>query len=87
LVEILKQPQYAPLDVSLQVSILYAATKGFLDKYDVSRLREFEMGLYDHLNSSHAAVLDQIRGGAKLSGELEEKLRQAVSDFDLRFGA
>jgi F-type H+-transporting ATPase subunit alpha len=87
LVEILKQPQYAPLDVALQVSILYAATKGFLDKYDVSRLREFEMGLYDYLKSSHAGILDQIREGAKLSGDLEAKLRQAVTDFDTRFGA
>jgi F-type H+-transporting ATPase subunit alpha len=87
LVEVLKQPQYAPLDVALQVSILYAATKGFLDKYDVSRVREFELGLYDYLQGSFADVLEKIRGGAKLSGELEAKLRQAITDFDSRFGA
>jgi F-type H+-transporting ATPase subunit alpha len=87
LVEVLKQSQYAPLDVALQVAILYAATKGFLDKHDVSRVREFESGLFDHLRTNAAGLLDQIRGGAKLSGDLEAKFRQAITDFDSRFGA
>ncbi len=87
LVEVLKQPQYAPLDVALQVSILYAATKGFLDKYDVSRVRAFESGLFDYLQASFSDVLEKIRGGAKLSGDIEAKLRQAITDFDSRFGA
>jgi F-type H+-transporting ATPase subunit alpha len=55
LVEVLKQPQYAPLDVALQVSILYAATKGFLDKYDVSRVRAFESA-YSTIYKRHSQM-------------------------------
>ncbi len=37
IVEVLKQGQYAPLGVGTQVAVLYAVTKGYLDKYDVSK--------------------------------------------------
>ncbi len=84
LVEILKQGQYAPLDVALQVTILYAATKGYLDKYEVEQLRDWENGLYDHMTSLHSAVLDKIRNRAKLK-EIEDDLKKAITEYDERF--
>ncbi len=46
LVEILKQPQYQPLPMEKQVTILFAGTRGFLDKYPVEVLAKYEAGLY-----------------------------------------
>ena len=44
LVEILKQSQYSPMSVGLQVAVLYAATKGYLDRYEISKLKSYEHG-------------------------------------------
>ncbi|MDB2446987.1 F0F1 ATP synthase subunit alpha [bacterium] len=85
LVEILKQPQYKPMDVAEQVAILFAATTGFLDSYDVSKLGAFETGLMEHLNASYSSLLQEIKGGAKLKGEVKDKLNNAVKEFDERF--
>ena len=85
LVEILKQPQYGPMDVADQVSILYAATNGFLDAYEISSLRKYEADLLSFLNSNHAAVLEEIRNGAKLKGDVKDKLHSAIKTFDERF--
>jgi F-type H+-transporting ATPase subunit alpha len=84
LVEILKQSQYGPIDVSLQVAILYAATKGFLDKIEIEKVGNWEKGLYDHLTSQHSQLLEQIRNGAKLN-VVEEELRKSINDFAERY--
>ncbi|MFK7873081.1 MAG: F0F1 ATP synthase subunit alpha [Oligoflexales bacterium] len=80
LTEILKQPQYSPLDVALQVCSLYAATKGFLDALEVKKIREWEEGFFDFLRSQHASLLDSIRGGAKLK-DVEAELRTAADAY------
>ena len=85
LVEILKQPQYKPMDVAEQVAILYAATNGFLDGYEITSLGGYETGLMEHLNASHSALLSDIRGGAKLKGDVKDKLHAAIKEFDERF--
>ena len=55
LVEILKQPQYQPLPVDKQVAIIYAATNGYLDDVPVERLREYEDGLFQFLDTRASA--------------------------------
>ena len=85
LVEILKQPQYKPMDVAEQVAILYAATNGFLDSYETSSLHSYESGLMEHLNANHSALLEEIRNGAKLKGDVKDKLHGAITEFDERF--
>ena len=54
LVEILKQPQFEPMDVELQVASIYAGTKGFLDSLRVESVLAFETGLHEFLKSEHA---------------------------------
>jgi F-type H+-transporting ATPase subunit alpha len=72
LVEILKQPQYQPLPMEKQVTILFAGTRGFLDKYPVDVVAKYEAGLYPLSKSA-------IR---RFSSWLKEK--QAITDEDLR---
>jgi F-type H+-transporting ATPase subunit alpha len=80
LVEILKQGQYVPMHVGLQVAILYAATKGFLDNIEVSQVLAFERGLADHLNAKYAPMLAKIEQRAKLA-DVEGDLKKAIEEF------
>jgi F-type H+-transporting ATPase subunit alpha len=52
-VEILKQPQYQPLSMVKQVTILFAGTRGYLDKYPLDALADYEKQLYDFIEAQH----------------------------------
>src|SRR5678809_1435494 len=56
LVEILKQPQYQPLEVEKQVAIIYAATKGFLDSVAIENVRRYEEDLYSSVSYTHLTL-------------------------------
>ena len=85
LVEILKQGQYVPQPVGLQVASIYAVTKGYLDKKDVSQLRDWEKGLHDLLRAKYqASVIDKIAARAKLE-DVEADLKKAIEEFDKGF--
>jgi F-type H+/Na+-transporting ATPase subunit alpha len=79
--ELLKQPQYSPVSFPHEVEILFAAVNGFLDDVPVEKVRAFEAGLYDYMDSSHPEINDEIREKMILSGELEEKLRATIREF------
>jgi F-type H+-transporting ATPase subunit alpha len=81
LVEILKQPQYRPLDVAQQVLILWAATTGQLDDIPVDQVRRFEADFQRFVETSHPGTLNAIREKKALTDEIKGGLTQAVSDF------
>src|SRR5687767_7816758 len=85
LVEILKQPQYQPLPVEKQVAIIYAGTNGYLDKYPVNRLRDYEQQLYDFIEKKHPAVLKDIVSKGKIDDELKPRINTALGEFDKVF--
>src|SRR5579862_6986095 len=60
LVEILKQPQYAPLPVEKQVVLIYAATQGFVDDIPIEHCRGFETGLYSFIDNGKPAIWSAI---------------------------
>jgi F-type H+/Na+-transporting ATPase subunit alpha len=79
LVELLKQPQYGPLPVEKQVISIYAATKGFMDKIPVARIREFESKLLDFIEKTHNEFYVTIRDTKGLPDEA--KLNTVLQDF------
>ncbi len=86
LTEILKQGQYVPLGVEKQVAIIYAANRGFLDKYPVKELGRYERELYSFLEASHADVLSKLadprtKPGKKDGGPFFEPLENALKAF------
>ena len=82
LVELLKQPQYSPLTNAEQVCVIFAGTKGYLDKIEVAQVSAFETGLLNHLRSNHSALLDDIRDNdQKIKGDIEDKIRAAIDEF------
>ncbi|SME91131.1 F0F1 ATP synthase subunit alpha [Pseudobacteriovorax antillogorgiicola] len=86
LTELLKQYQYSPQEVGLQVAVIYAGTKGFLDNYEVGQVKEWEAGFISHVRANHGEMLKKIEGRAKLDA-VEEELKQAIKSYDEGFKA
>ncbi|EAI4335790.1 F0F1 ATP synthase subunit alpha [Campylobacter jejuni] len=81
MVELLKQPPYSPLSVEKQVVLIFAGTKGFLDDIPVSRIKEFEDGIYPFIEAKYPDIFEQIRSKKALDSDLEEKLAKAINEF------
>jgi len=87
LVELLKQGQYAPMDVIDQIMSVYAGTEGFLDSIPVNKVLEFIDGLLAQLRAAHADLLDKIRSTGKIDDDTREALNAAVTAYKKTFGA
>ena len=85
LVEILKQPQFQPLSVERQVTILYAGTKGFLDKYPVDVLGKYEAGLYPFIEDRYPQIFTEIAEKQEISDELDKVMTEALNAYDEEF--
>ncbi|RSC45228.1 F0F1 ATP synthase subunit alpha [Burkholderia cenocepacia] len=79
--ELLKQPQYQPLQVWELAVSLYAANNGYLDDLDVKQVLSFEKGLRDNLKTSHADLIKRIEDTKDLSKDDEGALRSAIEAF------
>ena len=85
IVEVLKQSQNAPVPVEKQVAILYAVTKGILEKVNVEDVSEYESGLYTYLDAAGLEVMQLISSTGKLEPETEEKLRHVLEAYTENF--
>ncbi len=81
LTEVLKQPQYSPMPVEEQVTIIWAATNGPMDDVPVEQVREFEAQYLDYMRTSKADLLAKIAEQKRLSDELIDEIRVASSEF------
>ncbi|MCF7795216.1 F0F1 ATP synthase subunit alpha [Patescibacteria group bacterium] len=81
LMEILKQDQYSPVDVSHQIAIYYSLINGLMDNVPVEKVSEFEEGLYQYLNDMNKDVLDKIKEVGKLDEEIEKSLVKTINDY------
>ena len=82
LTELLKQPQYSPLTNAEQVIVIYAGTKGYLDKTPVSEVTSFEKNLVNYLRSEGKAVVDELTSNdQKVEGEIENKIKALLDNF------
>ncbi len=77
--EVLKQGQYEPMSVAHQIAILYAVTNGYLDEVAVAEVQAWEKKFHAFMDKQ--AVLNQIGEKRELTPEIEETLKQAISDF------
>lgn len=82
LVEILKQPQYQPLPMEKQIAIIYAGTRGFLDKYPVEVLGQYEVQFYRFMETRHPEILQEIRERKEISPDLDARMQAALNEFD-----
>ncbi|KGO35739.1 MAG: F0F1 ATP synthase subunit alpha [Desulfoprunum sp.] len=87
LVEILKQPQYQPLPMEKQVTIIYAGSNGFLDKLPVNTLADYEKELYSYIESNDPSIFEDLREKKEFTPEIKEKLNKALTSFGDTFKA
>ncbi len=80
-VEILKQPQYAPVATEDQVVILYALTRGFMDKIDVKKIQEFEEGLIDYARNNAKTFYEEISTEKMWTEKGETELVKTIKEF------
>ena len=85
--EVLKQPQYSPLNVADQVVILYAATRKFLMDLPLSAVATFQNELLEFVKAKYADVLTEIVKPAGLTKELDAKLNDIITEFKQGFRA
>ena len=86
MVEILKQDQYVPMPVEKQVSIIFAAGKGFLDAVPIDQVHAWEKGFHAFMEQKHSAVLQAIATSGKLEDNTVESLTAAIKEFSATFG-
>jgi len=82
LTELLKQSQYRPYRLSEQVVVIFAGTRGLIDRIPVEKVREWETDYLNHLSAQFPEVLQEVEEKQLISDELEQKLRTIVHDFN-----
>lgn len=86
-VEILKQPQYAPLPVQKEVAVLYALTRGHVDDIAVEEISRFEREFLVYLDNEGKVVGEAVLKEKALTPEVEELLKQHIEAFKKTFAA
>ncbi len=84
--ELLKQLQYSPMKVEHQVIVLYALTKGYLDTVPMTKIKEFEEGLIDYVESNAKQFLDEVTKDGMWSETGEELLKKVIREYITVFG-
>jgi F-type H+-transporting ATPase subunit alpha len=88
LTELLKQDQYAPVPVEEQVVLIYAGTRGYLDKLPTADVRRYEGELISWLRGKKGDLLDAIRTKKDIKADgIEDKIKAALDEFGAKFAA
>jgi F-type H+-transporting ATPase subunit alpha len=85
LVELLKQDQYAPMDVTEQIASIFCAVEGHLDDIPVEDIRRFEEEFLRFLRSNRPGLLRRLAQEGKLEEDLKRALDSAIVEFKSSF--
>ncbi len=81
LMEVLKQPQYKPLSVAQQVTILFAVNEGYLDEIDNKKIGEYKSSWFEYFEANMPELSKKLNAGDKLSDEDIEALKKELEVF------
>jgi F-type H+-transporting ATPase subunit alpha len=87
MVELLKQPQFKPMHVADEVLVIYAGTKGFLDKVPVKQVSAWEGQFLRFIREQKSEVRTALMKERKLSPALEQQIKAAIEAFQPQFKA
>jgi len=85
MVEILKQPQYQPLSMEKQVSILFAGTRGYLDDLPLESLADYEKGLYEFIDSKYPNLFKSLDEKQAIDDDLDKLMTKAMTEYTEEF--
>ena len=81
MVELLKQGQYKPLNVIDQVMVIYAGTKGYLDKVPINQVAQWEASFLEFMHTQKSDVYKALSDKQELTEEIEKQLIEAIKAF------
>jgi F-type H+/Na+-transporting ATPase subunit alpha len=87
IVEVLKQDKNQPMELADQISIIYAATTGYLDDLPVDKVKPFELALLPFLHDRYGDVIHAINSTREIKPETEQKLKQGIEEFKKLFAS
>ncbi len=87
MVEVLKQPPYAPLPIERQVVVIFAGAKGFMDDIPANKVTKFEAELYPFIEARYPQIFEDIHEKKMIDTESEESLKKALTEFKTTFKA
>jgi F-type H+-transporting ATPase subunit alpha len=87
LVELLKQPQFKPLPMEKQVVILFAGTKGYMDKYPTEAVDKYESGLYAFIENRFPEIFTDLVEQQAITSDIEANLKKALDAYAEEFQA
>ncbi|TET88201.1 MAG: F0F1 ATP synthase subunit alpha [Dehalococcoidia bacterium] len=79
--EVLKQPQYLPMPLEKEVTILYAVINGYLDEVPLDKVATFEDAFHRFMETNHPEIGKEIASTKDLTSEMEESLKKAIDEF------
>ncbi len=77
--ELVKQPQYSPFPVSIQVAMIFAANNGVLDSIDVDDIQKWREGFVTYMTASHGSLLEKIE--KEWTDSVQDELKTAIEDY------
>ena len=80
-VEILKQPQYAPVVIEDQVVVLYALTRGYLDSVAIPNISQFEEGLKEYAQKQAKTFYKEVRETKMWTDAGEAELKKVIQEY------
>jgi F-type H+-transporting ATPase subunit alpha len=81
MVELLKQPQYKPMDVVDQVMSIFAGSEGFLDDVPVKDVSRWETEFHEYIRDKKPKIREALRSEKKMTDAIAADLKAAISDF------
>jgi F-type H+-transporting ATPase subunit alpha len=85
MVEVLKQPQFKPMNVMDQIMIIFAANAGGLDKVDRRKVREWEEQFLRFMREQKPEVVAALSKDKKITPEIEANLKKSIDEFQPQF--
>ncbi|MGB8707743.1 MAG: F0F1 ATP synthase subunit alpha [Dehalococcoidia bacterium] len=79
--EVLKQPQYVPMSLDKEVTILYAVTNGYLDDVPLEKIAASEQGFHRFMETNHPEINKRILTDKEIKPDTDEALKSAISEF------
>jgi len=70
------------MSLSEEILVLFAGSKGYLDKLPVERIKAYEPEVLNYVKSKYPEIMSEIEDKKVISPELEKKMKDALSEFE-----
>jgi len=85
MVELLKQQQYTPLSTATQIILIYAGSRGFLDKIPQNEISRWEKSFVKQFEIGNDEIVKKLLSGVKIEGKLENQIKVLIGDFNKKY--